>query len=1589
MNGNTPRKTDRVEEYIEAVDRYQPRLLKDQEDAFRLFARYISRSLDARYLERHPIKELLPDLEHLMQCSLFREENEIKVNIIISDDGTNRRGIVTVCIQDKPFLISTVRQTLDSFNARSFRSLNCVMPVRRGDTGEMSAVGSVDGVDELVMWVEIEADMLSDRHEEFRDSIRNRLELAGRSVDSYPQMRLQVEKLADQFVTLSEINTEEKNLHESNAEFLRWLLDDHFIFLGTHFMPLKGAPKQDWEPQGVATAEEQNSALHGAEEELFAEGPKAPYLTLRKSHSESWIYRPGLTDRILVWTHDNEGTPTGLLTLEGLFSFQALAEPKTSIPLLDVMLEKLFSQLQANRGSHRHRTIRNAFNSLPLEYIFSLQLESIRDLVEQLLDVDNETRLQVHISHDDDQAYAFVFLTLPRAHYSDELRADIRRLLKSRFKARSVDSGVYAGGAESVAVHYFLTSTTSIDDKAEEQLIEEIDQLSRPWKDRLTDELMKHFETSEARQLHSCYSGAFPRRYREETSIGRAVRDIELLEELHADGRFNCDLYREKADRRLGVTRLRLFQNQKLLLSDILPILDNLGLVVIDQFPTEVHVAGRPGSIIATFRIGGVQSMNLDLLSRRNRLTAAVRAAIVGALDNDPMNRLLLRADIPWTYVVLIRAYQAYARQLGSPYGNQMVREALERHADIVRALTELFRAKFDPNIEGLDHEKVCENREALVERSTKTVQTLLDGVSNLTSDQILRMFLNLIESTMRTNFYARAPLRSHEVVLKFDPHLIHRMPEPKPYREIYVHHPMVAGLHLRGGKIARGGIRWSDRRLDFRKEVLGLMATQNLKNVLIVPRGAKGAFIVRKVPAEAKDQRAAAEQAYRHFIGGILSVTDNLVDGVPVTPDGILCYDAKDHYLVVAADKGTAHLSDTANEIAIENNFWLGDAFASGGSKGYDHKVDGITAKGAWECVVRHFHEMGLHPERDKIKVVGIGDMSGDVFGNGMLLSKTMQLVAAFDHRHVFLDPDPDPGASHAARLELFGKGRTSWEDYPKDLISEGGGVHPRDSKSIDLTPEVKSVLKTDADALSGQELIQRILCAPVDLLWNGGIGTYIRADDESDLEVGDPSNDPVRVNATKIRAAVMGEGGNLGITAKGRIQLASQGIRLNTDALDNSAGVDLSDHEVNLKILFQQALREGRITLDQRDAVLEEVRAEVNTMCRYNNWVHSRMISMDKIRSERDISRFKRAIAFLSQEVPFSRQAMHLPDDATLTVRAERDGGLYRPELATLAANAKLHMLQTLAEGSQFDLERLESYLIDYFPESVIKKHRKDVLNHPLGLNIARTMLTNRVIGDAGATWLSEIFDQTGRQPGEIISAYLQASELLSTTELKAQINGIEQDLKSETEYSARLIIENAVEGVTNWLLRRSSPMTADFVTTFNTVLLQLSTLMPLDDAEQCAAESVDLRMANIPRSTAELLAMLCHYEDALDISQVVVSTGESVQIAASALYSVGHGTCLIELIRNSVESKSKSLLDRPARSALRDQLRAQLVTLSCRILNYGNFESHDISDQSLEMLETLQRELAPMVKEGEVELSALVIATDRINRHCKNED
>ncbi|RYF11472.1 MAG: hypothetical protein EOO40_03275, partial [Deltaproteobacteria bacterium] len=688
------------------------------------------------------------------------------------------------------------------------------------------------------------------------------------------------------------------------------------------------------------------------EHDVLQDATHTPFMRIRKSSTESWVYRSGRSDHVLVQAFDDQHRAAGVLVIEGMFSYPGLAEPRTSVPLLDRLIDKLYAKLSATKGSHRYRTIRNAFNSLPLEYLFALPVKDVQKLVEQVLEVDAEHRSQIHITTDEAQNIAFIFVALPRTHYSDELRADIRRVLKARFSAGSVDDGVYAGNFDSVTFHYFLSGASKMDAAGQKALKVEIDQLASPWSDRLADALEGRHGQKQARALHALYNEAFPNRYREETSIARAVEDIEVLETIGRNNRFDCDIYQEKNDQRLGITRLRMFQSDNLLLSDILPILDNFGLIVIDQFPTTVHVPGRSENTIATFRISGVQGLDIDLTARRNRLRNAIRAVVVGAMSNDPLNRLLLRADIPWPNVVLIAAYSNYARQLGMPYGQPTVQEILLRHADIVRALTELFRAKFDPEIEGQTATQVDERRLQLVERTRRALVLQLESVDDLTSDQVLRTLYNLVEATVRTNFYSRDNNQDFHLVLKFDPQLITRMPDPRPYREIYVFHPQVAGLHLRGGPAARGGIRWSDRLVDFRTEVLGLMATQNLKNVLIVPRGAKGAFVLRQPPLDMALRRAHADEMYKVFIRGLLDVTDNLVDGKPVTPKGVLCHEGPDHYLVVAADKGTAHLSDTANALAAERNFWLGDAFASGGSKGYDHKKDAITSRGAWACV-------------------------------------------------------------------------------------------------------------------------------------------------------------------------------------------------------------------------------------------------------------------------------------------------------------------------------------------------------------------------------------------------------------------------------------------------------------------------------------------------------------------------------------------------------------------------------------------------------------------------------------------------------------
>jgi glutamate dehydrogenase len=1559
-----PPRSDRVEQFLAELTRFEPTgLVAPQDECFRQFARSVSRNIDARLLERHPPADLLPDLQTLYQRALVRLPRETKLSVTVDEVQESRRAVLTVCMEDEPFILSTVLLWLEQSGIRRRRYIASIVPVSRDERGEVAAVGLTHLPKESFIWVELD---LPESESIPVDILRSRLELVRRAVADFSKVAECVRELATCCGELAKQRPDQRAAHQDNAQLLRWLLDDNFVFMGTRY--LAGGDAEPCHPVGNhgsgSFTDPRAIQIENAERAVLETGGIPPYLWIRKSRTLSCTYRSVPLDHILVQCWDPRGRPAGLLVLEGMFSFQALAQPRTSVPQLRRVVERVYTQLRVSKGSHRYRTIRNAFNSLPIEYLFSLQIEDVRQTIEQMLETDADQRLHLHIVSDELQDHVLVFIALPRANYADELRTAIRQLLRATYQTALVDDGVFAGDPTSVIMHFFLTGARTLQEPEVGLLREAIEQMASPWTERLRAALAQEHGEAAGRKLHGRYGQAFSLRYRESTSIARAVRDIALLETLGKNDDFDCDFYREADDNQHHVTRLRMFQTSSVLLSDILPVLDNLGLVVIDQFPTTVQLAGGSERVVATFRIRGDGSF--DLLTRKNRLRAAIRAVMLGAMENHLLNRVLLAADIPWDYVELLRAYQTYARQIGSPFTFDRVRDAMEQFPQVVRALAELFRTRFDPTLEGAGSAQ-DETRRDMSARAQRNVAALLDSVEDLSSDMVLRTLMDLMQATVRTNFFARDALRTPAIVVKLDPALVPRMPEPLPFREIYVHHPQMLGLHLRGGAISRGGIRWSDRRLDFRTEVLGLMSTQNLKNAVIVPRGAKGTFVLRQPSKDDGERRRQADAMYRVFIASLLSVTDNLVSGKARRPEHVLCYDAEDPYLVVAADKGTAHLSDTANAVAHAHGFWLGDAFASGGSKGYDHKKEAITARGAWECIKRHFRELGLDPEKDPIRVAGIGDMSGDVFGNGMLCSHTLRLVAAFDHRHIFIDPSPDPEASFAERQRLFRMPGSTWKQYDPTLISRGGGIYDRAAKAITLSPEAQEALQMGEARPSGNALVRAILMSPVDLLWNGGIGTYIKSGEETHLEAGDAANDAVRVDAPEVRARVIGEGGNLGITQFGRVDLALMGVRLNSDATDNSAGVDLSDHEVNLKILMQ-----GRSTLAEhsRDAWLERVREEVCNLVLTDNAQQSRMISLDALRAREDLARFDRAMDFLCERLGLRRRAVQLPSSRRLQARQQEGKSLTRPELALLASLAKQDLRQELSAGADTAFD-CGPWLRAYFPASIAAEFATEMKKHPLARSIAHTTLTNHLLQNAGASWIAEVSGRARASTQRILEAHALVSDLLSVQEAFTSIEATEATLPAEVEYRARLALHDAVDAACVWQLRRNHRFEAAFRRAFGVVQEQMADWLGGLRTERLAQRATEWNMLGLPRALSDKLATLEIIEDALDVAALSSEGGVPPQEAARAFLESGSETFLLGIIRDAAPRPGDVGLERPARLTLLEQLRTGVVQLASRRLR-GEGPA----------LQTLAHELKPFVAER-LDLPALVLAADRVAR------
>ncbi|WP_165968284.1 NAD-glutamate dehydrogenase domain-containing protein [Saccharopolyspora elongata] len=1051
------------------------------------------------------------------------------------------------------------------------------------------------------------------------------------------------------------------------------------------------------------------------------------------------------------------------------------------------------------------------------------------------------------------------------------------------------------------------------------------------WQDELRVQLADRYGSAEGRRLFARYAEAFPAGYQDVFSAGQAALDVGALEEFRPDAGPRLTMLPLLGSGANARFALLWSSPRPALLADVFPVLENMGLRIADHRPFDVRPAGRGAVRVEEFELLPRDSALLADPVARDLVAAAFIAVWCGDAEDDGFNQLVLKAGIGWRDVVLLRAIHAYLRQGGVTFSQSYVERSLLTHREVTRLLVALFRTRFDPAVADPGRQAALDSR----------VEAALNAVVHLNEDRVLRAVRTVVLAAVRTNFFQRGRdgrAKPH-LTLKLDPGKLPFLPEPRPAVETFVYSPRVVGVHLRAAKVARGGIRWSDRPEDFRAEVLGLLKAQMVKNAVIVPQGAKGAFVVKRPPPSTDPEAVAAEvrDCYTMFVRGLLDVTDNRRGDVVLRPADTVCHDSDDPYLVVAADKGTAAFSDLANSIAAEYGFWLGDAFASGGSRGYDHKAMAITARGAWESVRRHFGELGVDPERDEFTAAGIGDMSGDVFGNAMLLSRTVKLVAAFDHRHIFLDPAPDPLASWTERRRLSGLPRSSWADYDPTLISPGGGVFARSAKSVPLTAQVRRVLDVDVASLPADELIQAILRAPVDLLFNGGIGTYVKAAAESNAQVGDRANEGARVDAEQVRARVVAEGGNLGFTQPARIVFALRGGRINTDFIDNSAGVDISDREVNLKILLDSA---GGIPSQRRDRLLAEIDAEVAEQVLADNYRQAQSISVSEALGQTTLDRNLQLMRFLEGEGFLDRALESLPDDDVIAQRRALGLGLTRPELAMLLAHSKNQFHRMVLDSAVPDDPHVMAGTVEYLPAALRTEFADEIQAHPLRREIATTVLANEMINRLGSGVLRRLMQLTGDLSAPF-RVYVATRDLLDLPAIWAEIDALELPRHAHAQLRLLAAVREVVEQVALWLLRNRREIdTAVEVRRFRPAMLRLAHTLRgrLTGRERRRVERAiaALAGAGVPERLCERVFVLDPLCSGMDIAEISWASGRDLEWTAGLYFELGERLDLDWLKEQAVEQASDSHWTMLAKASLRDDLLTQRRRLTAAALH-----------------------------------------------------
>ncbi len=1132
----------------------------------------------------------------------------------------------------------------------------------------------------------------------------------------------------------------------------------------------------------------------------------------------------------------------------------------------------------------------------------------------------------------------------PRDRLTSALEQRIQALLLQAFHGLHLEYTARVGDGVLARLHLVIYSEdlpgSDVDVSDLEKLLAEA---MRSWSDDLREALLDGFGEERGLELHRRYAEAFPNSYTEDFSAWTGAADLRHIEALGEVGGFSVNIYRPVAAGRPGV-RLKLYQlSQRPTLSAVLPLLQNMGLQVLEERPYEVSPAGSEPAWIYDFGLRSAQPSDLESDAVRERFQEAFLAIWRGEVDNDSFNRLVLCAGLAIAEVTVLRAYAKYLRQAGTTFSADYIAASLGNNPHLAASLVELFRTQFDPDSPLGPAERQLAAKQIVVD-----FESGLDSVLNLNEDRVLRRMLRTVEASVRTNYYQRTPAGRAKPCLsiKLDSRLVPDLPLPRPLFETFVYSPRVEGVHLRAGRVARGGLRWSDRLEDYRTEVLGLMKAQAVKNSVIVPDGAKGGFVLKAPPTGDLDAlQAEGVACYQIFVRGLLDVADNLVAGEVVPPARVVRLDADDPYLVVAADKGTATFSDIANAISAEYGFWLGDAFASGGSAGYDHKAIGITARGAWVSVRRHFRELGIDADAEPLSVVGIGDMSGDVFGNGMLLSRHLRLVAAFDHRHVFLDPDPDPEASFVERARLFALPRSSWADYDSSLISRGGGVYPRTAKSVPISREAQSALGLDdVVALQPDQLVKAILRAPVDLLWNGGIGTYVKSTAETNSDAGDKANDNVRISAPELRCRVVGEGGNLGLTQPGRIEFALAGGRIFTDAIDNSAGVDTSDHEVNIKILLGRVVDDGAMTMRQRDELLAEMTDDVAEHVLEDNDGQTQALYNAAAQALGMIDVHARALAALERS-GLNREVEHLPGDEELRARAASGRGLTLPELSIVLAYVKAAIYDELVASDLPEDEFCAAELEAYFPKALRERHLAQLNQHRLRREIIATRLTNNMVNRSGTTFVFRLAEETGCRTPDITRAHAAAWGMFAMQELWTAIDGLDHLVPAGVQTELFLEARKLVERASRWLLvHRRLPIDVDAtVADFSEPLTRLAQRLPQvlgQEAAPALTASVSRYLAaGVPEDIARRVAGLPALFAGLDLSDISRSVGRDLEETASVYFALGE-PLYFDVLQAHIQALPRD--DRwqaLARAAVREDLSTARAWITADVLRLGS--------------------------------------------------